>query len=68
MNSFATQYPKLSSAIHTFLATFIVTLVGAVSVIPADTILSPQTWSMAAISGIVIAAVRAAIKAVSPIA
>ena len=68
LNNFATNYPKLSSAIHTFLATFIVTLVGAVALIPADQILSPATWTTAAIVGIITAAVRAGVKAVSPLA
>lgn len=68
LKNFATNCPKLSSAIHTFLATFIVTIVGAVALIPADQILSPATWTTAAIVGIITAAVRAGVKAVSPLA
>jgi hypothetical protein len=67
MQSFEAKYPKLVSAIHTFLATFIVTVVGAVALIPADQILSPATWTTAAIVGIVTAAVRAGVKAISPL-
>ena len=58
---------KYQSAIHTFLATFIVTLVGAVALIPADQILSGSTWTTAFIVGIITSAVRAGIKQVSPL-
>ena len=58
---------KYSSSIHTFIATFLVTVVGAVALIPADQILSPQTWTTAAIVAIITSAVRAAIKAISPL-
>ena len=58
---------KYSSTIHTFLATFIVTVVTAISVIPADSILSAQTWTTAFIAGILVSAVRAGIKAISPL-
>jgi hypothetical protein len=68
MQAYSLKYPKLSSAIHTFLATFLVTIVGAVAVIPADSLLSSQTWTTAFVVGILTAAVRAAIKAVSPLA
>jgi len=61
------NYPKLNSAIHTFLATFIVSVLALLSAIPADSILSAQTWTTAAILGIITAAVRAGIKAVSPL-
>lgn len=68
MQAFATKYPKLASAIHTFLATFIVTAIGAVALIPTDKILDPATWTTAAVVSILTVAVRAAIKAISPIA
>ena len=58
---------KYQSAIHTFLATFIVTLAGAVALIPADQILSAQTWTTAFIVGLITSAVRAGIKQVSPL-
>jgi hypothetical protein len=64
LNNFAQKY---SSAIHTFLATFIVTVVGAVALIPADQILSGSTWTTALIVGIITSAVRAGIKAISPL-
>jgi prepilin signal peptidase PulO-like enzyme (type II secretory pathway) len=64
MQSFLQKY---SSAIHTFLATFIVTVLGAVTLIPADQILSPNTWTTALILGIITSAVRAGIKALSPL-
>lgn len=67
LNQFAAKFPKTSSAIHTFLAVFIVSVVGAVSLIPVDTILSPSTWTTAAIVAIITAAVRAGIKAISPL-
>ena len=66
MQNFTTNYPKLSSATHTFLATFIVTFVGAVASIPADTILSGSTWTTAFLTGLVTVAIRAAVKAVFP--
>ena len=68
LKQFSVQYPQISSAIHTFIAVFIVTVAGAVSLIPTDQILSPATWGTAAIAGIITAGIRAAIKAVSPIA
>jgi hypothetical protein len=66
-NSFAVRYPTATSAIHTFLATFLVTIIALVSAIPADAILSPHTWTTSAIAGILVAGVRAAIKAISPL-
>ena len=68
MQAFFTKYPALTSAIHTFVATFLVTVIGAVSVIPADSLLSGQTWTTAFVVSILTAAVRAGIKAISPIA
>jgi len=65
---FAIQYPQIASAIHTFIAVFIVTVIGAVALIPADQILSPVTWTTAAIVSLVTAGVRAGVKAISPIA
>lgn len=64
---FAVKYPKLSSAIHTFISTFLVTLIGAISVIPADNLLNAQTWTMAFIVGVLTSALRAGVKAVSPL-
>ena len=63
-SNFATKY---QSAIHTFLATFIVTLIGSVALIPADQILSGSTWTTAFIVGIITSAVRAGIKQISPL-
>lgn len=59
------QYPKITSAIHTFIATFIVSIFGTIALIPADSILSADTWTIAALVGIASAAVRAAVKATS---
>jgi hypothetical protein len=67
MQNFLSTHPKLVSAIHTFVSTFIVTMLGAVSVIPADTILSTQTWTSAFVVGVLMTAVRAAIKAIFPL-
>ena len=67
MQALEAKYPALVSAVHTFIATFIVTVVGAVALIPADQILTPATWSTAAIVAIITAAVRAGVKAVSPL-
>jgi len=61
------NYPKLSSAIHTFLATFIVTLAGAIALIPADQITNGTTWTTAFIVGLITSAVRAGIKQISPL-
>jgi hypothetical protein len=68
MKNFAANYPQITSAIHTFVATFVVTVLGLVAVIPADAILSGKTWGLAAIVSIITAGVRAGIKAVSPLA
>lgn len=57
------QYPKVTSAVHTFIATFIVSIVGTIALIPADSILSADTWTIAALVGIISAGVRAAVKA-----
>lgn len=65
MKSFLVKY---NSSIHTFVATFLVTLLGAVSVIPADKLFSPSTWTTALIAGILVSALRAGLKAISPIA
>lgn len=66
--SFAVKYPTATSAIHTFIATFIVAFLTLLSAIPADQILSPSTWTVSAILGILVSAARAGIKAVSPLA
>lgn len=55
----------LYSAAHTFITVFLVSFTTAITMIPADSFFSPATWTVAAISGLVGAAVRAAIKAVS---
>lgn len=68
LQNFAVNYPKIASAIHTFLSTFIVTALGALTLIPTDKILSPATWTTAAIAGIIGVAFRAGLKAISPIA
>lgn len=68
MKAFAAKYPQFASAIHTFLAAFIVTIVGAIALIPADSILSSKTWTTAVIASIVMTALRAGVKAVSPLA
>jgi len=67
MQNFSYNYPKLSSAIHTFLATFLVTFVAQISVIPVENILSSATWTTAFVSGVIVSAVRAGIKSVSPL-
>ena len=67
LSAFGAKYPVLSSAIHTFLATFIVTLLGSLSVIPESNILSASTWTTAFVGGALAAAVRTGIKAVSPL-
>lgn len=67
LNNFAVKYPKISSAIHTFLATFIVTFLAILSQIPASAILDPKTWTVSSVAGILVAAARAGIKAISPL-
>lgn len=67
LQTFAVTYPKFTSGIHTFLATFIVTIVGLLYAIPVSSIFSPDTWTTSAIIAILVSALRAAIKAVSPL-
>ena len=64
MQSFLVKY---QSSIHTFISTFLVTLLGIVSLIPQDQLLSGKTWTTAFIVGIITSAVRAGIKQISPL-
>jgi hypothetical protein len=58
---------QLISAAHTFIAAFITTFAVAIANVPADHFFTLQTWTVAFISGLALAAVRAGIKAVSPL-
>ena len=68
LKTWAIAHPVIVSAIHTFLATFLSTFILLLSQIPQSAILSPETWSVSSIVALVVTAVRAAIKAISPIA
>ena len=67
MQAFSIKYPVLTSAIHTFLATFLVTIIANIATIPTASILAASTWTTSAIAGILVAGARAGIKAVSPL-
>lgn len=66
IKSYISNSPAIKSAVHTFLATFVFVLVEQIHNIPIDAILSPMTWTVAAVSGILMAALRAAIKSIFP--
>ena len=68
LKTWAVAHPEIASAIHTFLATFLSTFFILLSQIPQSALLSPTTWTFSAIAGLIVTAVRAAIKTVSPIA
>lgn len=67
MQNFAANNPELVSAIHTFAATFIVTVLTAISLIPTDSIISGKTYTTAFIIGLIGSGIRAGVKAVSPL-
>lgn len=48
---------------QTFIATFLATIGTIIIAIPAEKLSDPHTWTTSAIAGVLIAAVRVAIKA-----
>ncbi len=50
------------SFLQTFVAALLTIIVTVISAIPAETLASPETWSAAAISAVVLAAARTALK------
>lgn len=66
LQDFQAKYPKLVSAMHTFAAAFVVAFLSELALIPADKVLSPATWTVAAVVSLLGVAVRSGIKSVSP--
>jgi hypothetical protein len=56
---------NILSLAHTFIATFITAFAAIIVAIPTDSFFSPQTWTGAAIAGILISAVRSGVKSIS---
>jgi hypothetical protein len=62
-----TMKEHLVSFLHTFIAVFISTVTVSLSVVPAETLFSPELWTTSFVAGIIVGAVRAAVKAGLPI-
>ena len=64
MSNFLNKY---SSAIHTFLGTFITTILATLALVNPNDLLSAKYWTITVVLSIVSAGVRAGVKAVSPL-
>ncbi len=62
---FATEYPRIDSAIHTFITSFAGTVIGALAAIPADKLTSPETWTYAFLVSILITGIRAGLRSIT---
>lgn len=51
---------------QTFASSFITSVITLISVIPADTLFTPTTWTSSFVAGIVLAAARTAVKVAWP--
>jgi preprotein translocase subunit SecE len=62
---FATTYPKLDSAIHTFISAFSTAVVVVVGTIPHDQLLSPSTWTTSFIFALITTGIRSGFRAIT---
>jgi len=62
---FALDYPKLDSAIHTFIAVFVLTIGEQLRSLPIETLLDVHTYTTAFVVGLIGAGIRSAIRALT---